>query len=142
MKNVKIIFSLFILIYVWACSSKPKPNLELFSPEAFAFDVDNSWEVNATVNAKGFSQFDADDKPGINLFYKVDLITPANDTIKGIFDKSILMNEKKDIMDLQLEAQIELDSTFTSGEYNLVFNVSDEISKQTKSILIPFTLEN
>ena len=52
------------------------------------------------------------------------------------------MNEKKDIMDLQLEAQIELDSTFTSGEYNLVFNVSDEISKQTKSILIPFTLEN
>ncbi len=36
------------------------------------------------------------------------------------------MNEKKDIMDLQLEAQIELDSTFTSGEYNLVFNVVEK----------------
>jgi hypothetical protein len=40
-----------------------------------------------------------------------------------------------------LEAQIELDSTFKVGNYILIFNVSDEISKQTKTINIPFDLE-
>ncbi|MBK8944818.1 MAG: hypothetical protein IPM32_06030 [Ignavibacteriae bacterium] len=141
MKNCKNIFSIIILLSVWACSSKPEPKLELFSPEAFAFEVDNSWEVNATVNAKGFAQNIEENKSNINLFYKVDLVTTENDTIKSIFDKNILLNEKKEISDLQLEAQIELDSTFAVGNYNLVFIVSDEISKQTKTINIPFNLE-
>ena len=65
---------------------------------------------------------------------KFELIAPCHFGLEAVL--------KKEIMDLQLEAQIELDSTFTAGEYNLLFNVSDEISKQTKSILIPFTLEN
>ncbi len=141
MKNIKIIFFTFILIGVWACSSKPEPKLELFSPEAFAFEVDNSWEINATVNAKGFAQIDNDENPKIELFYKVDLITPESDTIKSIFDKNILLNEKEELIDLPLEAQIELDSTFKVGNYILIFNVSDEISKQTKTINIPFDLE-
>lgn len=141
MKNFKVVLLIIILFSVWACSSKPEPKLELFSPEAFAFEVDNSWEITATVNAKGFSQNIDENNPNINLFYKVDLITPANDTIKSIFDKNILLNEKQEISDLQLEAQIELDSTFSTGEYNLVFNVSDEILKQIKTIKIPVSLE-
>ena len=141
MNKIKFLTSLLLTIGILACSSKPEPNLELFSAEAFAFDVGDMWEVNATVNAKGFAQFDLENNPKVDLYYKVSLITPAADTIKALFDKNIKMIPKEEVAELPLEAQIELDSSFTAGAYTLLFDVSDEISQQNKIIEVKFNLE-
>lgn len=137
MKNVIILIMLYGLI---ACNSKPEPNLQLFSPEAFAFDVGGSWEVNASVNAKGFEQKEINKKFDIKLFFTVDLITPENDTLKKIFSDSLASNQENEFIDIPIEAQIELDTTFSVGNYKLVFEVIDEYSKQEKTTEVNFNL--
>ena len=52
----------------------------------------------------------------------------------------IKKEETEEITELQLEAQIEVDSTFTKGNYILIFNVYDEFSKQDKSVNINLEL--
>lgn len=123
-----------------ACSSKPEPNLELFSPEAFAYDLGDYWEINVSVNAKGFEQKEINGKYSFSLKYLVNIVTPESDTLFNIFDKEIEKEETEEITELQLEAQIEVDSTFTKGNYILIFNVYDEFSKQDKSVNINLEL--
>ena len=139
----KIFLLALLMIFVWACSGKPEPDLELFSPEAFAYDVGDSWEVNASVNVKGFAIDENNSISEIKLYYKINLITPQSDTIKSIFDKNVILNADDDENqeDVPLEAQIELDSSFTEGKYELMIYVSDESSKQSKTVAIPFRLE-
>lgn len=133
---IKIIIKTFLslaIIYSFGCSSKPEPNLELFSPEAFAFDVGDYWEVNATINAKGFEQKEKKDFFEHNLFYSVDMITADTDTFEAIFEGDVVDSKKEEVIDVQLEAQIEVDSSFSEGKYILIFNVTDQLSKQKKS---------
>ena len=62
MKTLKHFVLTILFINLFACNNKPEPNLELFSPEAFAFDIGESWEVNASVYAKGFGQIEKNDQ--------------------------------------------------------------------------------
>ena len=137
MKNVIILIMLYSLI---ACNSKPEPNLQLFSSEAFAFNIGDSWDVKASVNAKGFEQKENNENFDINLFFTVDLITPEKDTLKNIFSDSLASYQKNEFIDVPIEAQIELDTTFSIGNYKLVFKVIDKYSKQKKSAEVNFNL--
>ncbi|MCP5062114.1 MAG: hypothetical protein GY936_06585 [Ignavibacteriae bacterium] len=140
MKTPKSITLTILLISFLSCNSKPVPNLQLFSPEAFAFDVGGSWEVNASVNAKGFEQNEYNENFDIKLFFTVDLITPEKDTLKNIFSDSLASNQKIEFIDVPIEAQIELDTTFSVGNYKLVFEVIDKYSKQEKTTEVSFNL--
>ncbi len=135
----KLIIISIIFLSLFACS-KPEPNLELFNPEAFAYDIGDSWEVNATVNAKGFLQKEFEDIFRMKLSYSVDLVTPESDSLNSIFNDVIEEINDEEIVDIALEAQIEIDSTFSEGIYVLLFNVKDEFSNQTKSIKVNFNL--
>jgi hypothetical protein len=135
----KLIIIAIVFLSLFACS-EPEPNLELFNPEAFAYDIGDSWEVNATVNAKGFLQKEVEDIFQIKLSYSVDLVTPESDSINSIFNDVIEEINDEEIVDMALEAQIEIDSTFSEGIYVLLFNVKDEFSNQTKSIKVNFNL--
>jgi len=137
MKKLIILVLLFSLI---ACNSKPKPNLQLFSPEAFAFNIGDAWEVNASVNAKGFEQKENNNNFDIKLLFTVDLITPEKDTLRKIFSDSLASNQKNEFIDVPIEAQIELDTTFSIGNYKLIFEVLDKYSKQKKSAEVNFNL--
>lgn len=138
--KTKIYISLILLFSLSACKNKPEPKLELFNPQAFAFDIGDSWEVNATVNAKGFLQNEKNNEFNIKLSYFVDMITPEQDTLKKIFVDTLSSIQKNEFIDIPLEAQIELDSTFEAGKYKLLFNVTDEYSKQKKYIDVVFNL--
>lgn len=73
------------------------------------------------------------------LSYSVDLIS-NKDSLLSIFNDHIDENRGEEILDLILDAQIEIDSTFAEGDYKLKFHVTDELSKQTKSMSIDFNL--
>jgi hypothetical protein len=137
---MKKLISISILLVCFIACSETEPNLELSNPEAFAFDLGDSWEVNASIKAMGFKQLEVDDAYSANLSYFVDIVTPDEDSLKNIFSNEASAKENEEIMDLILEAQIEIDSTFGEGNYKLIFNVTDDLSTQSKSISVAFNL--
>ena len=48
-----IISTIFIAFFINGCN-KEEVKFEAFSPQSFAFDIGDRWEVNALVNVKGF----------------------------------------------------------------------------------------
>ena len=137
MKQI-LIFS--ILIVVFSCSKKEEVKFEAFSPEAFAYDIGDSWEVNATINVRGFEKVERDDENFVSLSYSIDLINPDGDSTKNIFSDLKEVTEKE-INDVQLEAQFELDKTSVQGKYNLLFKIKDNKSGKTTSAEAEFELE-
>lgn len=134
----KLFISFFAIVSFFSCSG-PEPNLELTNPEAFSFDLGDSWEINSSVKAKGFAQKEMDDSYSINLFYSVDFLSES-DTLLAIYNDSIKETANEEFLDYILEAQIEIDSTFGEGDYTLIYNVKDELSKQKKTISVDFNL--
>jgi hypothetical protein len=138
MKNLFLLTSILLLLI--SCSKKEEVKFEAFSPEAFAYDIGDGWEVNATINVKGFEQEERDDESFASLSYSIDLINPEDDSTKNIFSNSKEVNEKE-INDVQLEAQFELADTSALGKYKLLFNIKDNNSGKTTSAETDFELE-
>jgi hypothetical protein len=138
---VKIVFFILGLILTFSCSKKEEVKFEAFSPEAFAYDIGDSWEVNATINVKGFKKIETGEEYSVSLNYKVDLITPDGDTTKNIFSDTKEVQEKE-IDDVQLEAQFELDYSSVKGKYKIIFNITDNNSGKSISSAVEFELKD
>lgn len=128
-----------IIILQFACS-KNNSKLKLSNSEAFAFDVGDGWEVNGTVVATGFQQKKNKNIYKSKLYCFVNLITSSNDTLKKIFSDTLENKQKNKFIDIPVEVQIELDRTFETGSYKLLFNIRDEYSKQKKIAEAKFNL--
>ena len=122
-------------------SKKEEVKFEAFSPEAFAYDIGDSWEVNATINVKGFKKIEIGEEYSTSLNYNVDIINPEGDTTKNIFSDTKEVKEKE-IDDVQLEAQFELDYSSVKGKYKLIFNIADNNSGKSISSLVEFELKD
>ena len=140
-KMQKIFVIFIILIAVISCSKKEEVKFEAFSPEAFAYDIGDVWEVNATVNVRGFEKVERNDEFSVSLSYSVDLINPDGDSTKNIFSDLKDVRDRE-INDVQLEAQFELDNTQTQGTYKIVFNINDNNSGKAVSAQVEFELKD
>ncbi|MGE5682703.1 MAG: hypothetical protein ACM34K_17685 [Bacillota bacterium] len=127
MKKLAVLLIL-IITGLSACKKKPDTKFEAFSPEAFAYSLDNGWEVDATVMVRGYEMKEEKSQNNISLAYTVDLITPDQQTKKGMFADTLDESSSEPYSDLKLESQIELDSTYVPGKYKVVFNIKDLLS--------------
>ena len=139
MKKILLLITLYIIAL--SCSKKEEVKFEAFSPEAFAYDIGDVWEVNATVNVKGFEKVEIDDEFSVSLSYIIDLINPTGDSTKNIFSDLKEVRERE-INDVQLEAQFELDDSYVNGVYQTVFNIKDNNSGKTVSARVEFELKD
>jgi hypothetical protein len=121
-------------------SKKEEVKFEAFSPEAFAYDIGDSWEVNTTVNVKGFVKKEIGDELSASFDYSVDLIGPDSLTVDDIFNDTKEV-ESDEIIDVQLEAQFELDYDSPGGQYQVKFNIIDNNSGETTSSQCEFELK-
>jgi len=139
--RIYFIFLPITIFFLFACS-KEEVKLEVFSPEAFAYDLGESWEVDATINVKGFDQKEnaQADTYTASLSYGVDLLTPEGKTIEKIFSDEINKTKDEKIADLQLEVQFELDSTYTLGKYKLLFHIKDNFTNKKVDSSVEFDL--
>jgi len=139
MKRTFLALSLLILLLT-SCGDKPQTIL--FNSESFAFSIENGWEINATVNVKGFEQVEKGNNSLFftNLSYSVNLYTP-NDTIYNADYNSIIDSTTEKIMDKQIESQFELDSNFTAGNYMVEFIVEDKYSNTKDTLTSKLILE-
>lgn len=139
MKKLILFFLTFLLVI--SCSKKQVP-FEAFSAEAFVFDIgDGIAEVNSTVRVKGFVQTENDNNYKAAVAYEIDLLKPDSTIRKSIF-KFVQKDENTEpISDLALESQFNLDSTYKSGVYTLIYKIADKNSENTLETKVNFDLE-
>ena len=137
----KILGLIFLIVILISCGKKEEIKFEAFSPEAFAYDIGDSWEVNTTVNVRGFEKLETDDETSVSLSYSIDLINPDGDVIKDIFSDSKEVKDKE-VNDVQLEAQFELDYNSARGKYKIIFNIVDNNSGKSIPAQVEFELED
>jgi len=128
----RIILILFSSLLFFSCAKEEK--LELYNPESFAFKLDNGWELNGSLRVKGFRQIEENDVYSAKLTYLVDIITPEGDTLKNADDGMIDNEEEEEIMDIGIELQVEFDSTFSKGNYVIIYRVEDNLKPQSAVI--------
>ena len=128
-------------MFFFACSGEKEP-LELFSPEAFAFTLDSGWELNASVRVRNFTQENEDDKYQAKLSYTVDLVMPSGEKISNVDDGIIDESSEEEFQDLPIELQLELSDSYKTGDYQLIFKVTDDFSSQSDTLNQPFILSS
>jgi len=136
----KIILITIIYIIAISCSKEEEVKLEAFSPEAFAYDIGNAWEVNATVNVKGIETKEVGEEFSASLDYFVDLIGPDSLMVESIFADSKEVTDDE-LIDVQLEAQFELNYDSVEGMYTIIFNIIDNNSGEKTSAQAEFELK-
>jgi hypothetical protein len=138
---MKAIIILFLTMFIfYSCSKEESVKIETFSPEAFAYDIGDGWEVDATTRVKGFAQNEKDGRYSATLAFDVDLVIPKGDTVKSLVSKVEDKTDKEKMSDVPLEAQFDLDSTYAIGDYKVIFKIKDVLSNQTATSTASFKL--
>ena len=142
MKNMKkkSLLLFFLLLLVNSCG-KEETKLEAFNPEAFAYDLGNTWEVNAMINVKGFEQREGSgDTFEASISYSAGIKTPDGKTVENIYSDIINISDQEQIIDIPLEVQFELDSSYSIGKYIIIFNITDSYSQSSVTGFAEFDL--
>lgn len=127
---MKKTLSLLLLLLIIAACSKKEVKFELFSAEAFAYSLDSGYELDARTMVKGFKVAKAADAYSAQLNYSADLILPDGTVKKEVASGVIKKEEKEEFTEIEISVQKELDSSYPLGKYKVVFNVTDELTKQ------------
>jgi hypothetical protein len=136
------IAGILVSFFLISCSGE-NPQIVLSSPEAFAFTLDEGWELNATVIAAGFQQNEDDnDNFNASLSYSIDMVTPEDSLVRVDFDEMNESQEEEPFTDIMIESQIELNSNFPVGDYKIIFYVTDQLSQTKDTATVKFTLTN
>ncbi len=129
---MKSFLLLFVLLLLIISCSKEETKLEAFNPEAFAYDLGKTWEVNAMINVKGFKQREGSgDTFEASISYSADIKTPDGKTAENLYSDIINISAQEEIIDIPLEVQFELDSTYSFGKYTVIFNITDNYSQNS-----------
>jgi hypothetical protein len=136
----KAIYILIIILLTISCSKKEEVKFQAFSPEAFAYDIGDAWEINATVNVKGFVKKEVGDELSASLSFSVDVINPDEAKTQDIFIDTKEVTSKE-LVDVQLEAQFELDYDSPEGFYKIIFHITDKYSGEITEAETKFELK-
>ena len=137
----KLLPLLLLALLISSCGKKESATLKVYNTEAFAYEIgDGSYELNSTTQVKGFKQNENDQQFTASLAYQVDLVKPNGEVVKGVVSKTEKKVEKEKMSDTQLEAQFDIDSTYTAGTYKLIFRVRDMLSEQADSSSAEFKI--
>jgi hypothetical protein len=98
--------------------------------------------MNGTVRAKGFEQNENNKKFSAKLTYTIDLITADGKLVKGIDSGRVDKTADEKISEIEINTQLKLDSSYKTGTNKVVYNVTDELSKQSATLWSFFELSN
>jgi hypothetical protein len=139
---MKKIFLFAVILLITAGCSRKQEKFELFSAESFAYSMDKGWEMNGTVRAKGFEQNENNKKFSAKLSYTIDLVTADGNLIKGIESGNVEKTADDKISEIEISTQLILGSNYKTGNCKVIFNVTDELSKQHAMLWSFFELSN
>lgn len=137
MKNILIVFAAAVLFF--SCG-KEETKFEAFSAEAFAYDLSGSWEVNASARVKGMAQKENGEYFVAVISYSVDLTKPSGEVIENVYEEKQEFSKNEEFIDIPLEVQFILDSTYTSGDYKATFHVRDNTTGKASEVTADFKM--
>lgn len=137
--KTKAVFIFLILLVAAGCGRKP--DLKLNEVNSIALGMGNGWELMASANVNGFAQNEENDNYKAKVSYFCDLITPEDDTLKKVDYGTVNKEGKEELTDLTIDVQVKFDSAFTAGQYQIVFFVEDDFSKQKDTLGNSFNLQ-
>lgn len=138
---IKYFFPIALLLFILSgCSREEKSKLEAFNPEVFAFDIGDQYEVNATVRVKGFKEQHKGEEFTGSVAYDLDLIKPDGSVTKSLISKIEDLKFSEEVKDAGIDIQFNLDSTYPTGKYKIIFNLKDTYSNSTASTSAEFQL--
>lgn len=138
----KYFLLLIITVFIISGCSKDEP-LELngINPEAFAFNLGDMWEVNASVFIKGFKLEEENKSYSTSIEFSVDLLKPNGETVANLYDDKLKKTFEEKVKDIKLEAQFELDETFEIGNYKVIFRIKDLLNNSSTTVEKEFVLD-
>lgn len=137
---MKKLFSIFILMLLVAACAKKERKFELFSPEAFAYTMEEGWELNISCQAKGYELFENKGRYYSKLTFVIDIKMPDGTIKKNVQSGKLEQLAKEEDLDSQLNVQIKLDNTYKQGNYLAIINFRDELSGKKQKIDKAFDL--
>lgn len=135
----RILFVVLILLAA-ACSEKDVKKIEVSNVDAFAYQLDKGWELNGSAIIKNFSSEKSNDKYTSKLSYYVNLTQPDSSVLEEADYGVIDISENEEVDEHQLDLQIELDSGFSTGKYELLLVVMDDLNGTQDSTKTNFEL--
>ena len=139
MKHFLLLF-FFAGLFFLGCSKEEK-RLESYNSQAFAYDIGNYWEVNASTRIKGFKQDENEGNYSASLTYDIHLVKPAGDTLFALISRVKDLEDNEVMMDVPIEIQFEIDSTYSAGGYSVIFSVKDVNTEQTAVSSADFNID-
>lgn len=127
--------------FVSGCSKDEPLELNGINPEAFAFNLGDMWEVNASVIVKGFKLEEENKTYSPSIEFSVDLVKPNGEKVENLFNDKMEKSFEEKIKDVKLEAQFELDETFEEGNYKVVFRIKDLLNNSSTTVEKEFVLD-
>jgi len=137
---MKKIFQLLLIILLMLGCSKKEEKFELYSPVAFAYALDNTWELNASCQAKGFAQTPYKGKFGAQVSFVLDLKKPDGTIKEDVQHGRVDQLANDGVVDLAINTQVQLDSTYKAGKYVLIFRAKDDYTGRKARIEREFEL--
>ena len=93
------------------------------------------------INVKGFEQREGnEDAFKASIFYSADIKTPDGKTLENLYSDNIDISDQEELIDIPLEVQFELDSTYSHGKYTIIFNITDSYSQNSVTGSVEFDL--
>lgn len=137
MKNIYLC-GFFLFIFIFGCSRDEK--YEVFSSEAFAYKLQDGWELNTSAYVKDFIVSETNGIFSCDLTYYIDIHTPSGLVIAKA-DTGVIQTKSGDEFDeVPIDIQIELDNGFEMGTYKIVYFVVDKKNNQLVTDTTTFEL--
>ncbi len=131
---------ILIILFAVSCSSDESRKIEINKIDAFAFQLDEGWELNGSAIIKNFTVVENENNFSSKLSYYINLTQPDSSIVEEADYGLIDISEAEELSEYQLNFQIELDSGFSSGNYNLLLIVLDDVNGTSDSISTSFEL--
>ncbi len=117
------------MVFVSGCGNE-KTELQIFSPDAYAFPMGNGWELNGSFRVKGIEAKETENRFQYSVKYSIIFTDEQNQ--KRLLVKDVLYDESFDEeqQDVGVDFQTELDSTFKEGKYKALIEIEDNLSRK------------
>ncbi len=139
---MKRIMFLIALLFLVSCTKEEDKKIEVGNLEAFAFQLDKGWELNASAIVKDFKIDKVEDNYKSKLSYYINITQPDSSIVEEADYGIIDISESEEKNEHQLNIQIEFDSGFGSGNYEMLLIVMDDLSGEQDSIATKFELSD
>jgi len=136
MKKIILIF----LMGLTFCST-PVRRFKLLKGKALVEKTNRGFKITSTIKTVGFNLEKLNDNYSAHLSYAVNLITPAGDTLFDVDNGMIDRDSTNRIDTILIKSSIELDSSYLTGNYVVMFSVQDNNGNKKASARIGLSVK-